>query len=212
MQTIQKTCFSFGAVALLLTGTRLGAEPANSVSYWPLKQGSTWTLTTTVQNKTFDQVITVTDVKADKGGSVATLGYTMAGNNIQVETYRTTPTEVTRLSSGQGGSGTIAPGLPIIKYPMKAGTTWTWKGNITANGMLSKGTSTLTVSGPTSIKTPAGTFSAMRVHSALVIMAQGQTLNAPNDYWFAPNVGLVKQYAKIGTFEVTGILKSYKLK
>ena len=201
-----------GAVVLLLTGARMSAAPGQTPDYWPLKVGSTWTVTTTAQNKSMDQVITVSDVKPDKGGSVATLQYTSGGKTVQIEKYSVTPQGIARLASGPDGSGTISPGLPIIKYPMKAGTTWNWKGDINFNGTNCKGTSTLTVSGPTNVKTPAGTFPCMKVHSQLTLSAQGQTFVAPNDYWFAPNVGIVQQHIQLGALNINGVLKSYKLK
>ena len=212
MKTLKPLFGASGAIALLLTASRMIADPAKPVSYWPFAQGSTWTLSTNVQNKTFDQIITVTSVKTDKGGSVATLNYTAGSKVVQVETYRTTPQEVARMSAGLDGSGVLSPPLPIIKYPMKAGNTWKWSGTITVHGVPVQGVSTLTVSGPTSVKTMGGTFSAFKVHSELVVTAQGQTQKVPNDYWFAPNVGLVRQQAQIGALTVDGSLKSYKLK
>lgn len=201
-----------GAAVVLLTGARISTSQSKTVNYWPFKEGSTWVLATTVQNKSSDQTITVSSVKPGMGGSIATLVYKVGPTVAQQETYLTTSAGMSRLSSGQPGSGTISPPIPIIKYPLKAGTSWTWKGDIITAMGKAQGTSTLTVSGPTSVVTPAGTFSAMQVHSDLIIMAQGQKVALPNDYWFAPNVGLVKQHAKLGAIEVNAVLKSYKLK
>jgi hypothetical protein len=39
----------------------------------------------------------------------------------------------------------------------------------------------------------------------------GQNLSVTNDYWFAPNIGLVKQAMKLQTLEVVGELTKYTL-
>ena len=52
----------------------------------------------------------------------------------------------------------------------------------------------------------------MKVHLVVTLSAQGQQFKLPNDYWFAPNVGLVKQTANLNGIVVDGELKSYKLK
>jgi hypothetical protein len=180
--------------------------------YWPMNEGSTWTFDTMIGNRKITQVIKVASVKQQGSARLATLEYAM-GQQISRETYQVTPQSVERVSSNMGGGDApINPPIPIIKYPLTAGKSWTWTGTITTMGQKLNGRSKLTVSGPTTVKTPAGTFRAMRVHSALRVEAQGKKLDSPNDYWFAPSVGMVRQSTVLGNITLNGTLRSYKLK
>jgi hypothetical protein len=44
------------------------------------------------------------------------------------------------------------------------------------------------------------------------MQASGEKTEFPNDYWFAPGVGMVQQSAKFGDIFVKGELTSYKVK
>jgi hypothetical protein len=192
--------------------TACTAAPPAAQDYWPMKLGNTWTLDTTVGAQKVPQVATVSDVKREGNATLATIKYSGGGRQFS-ETYRVTSQVVERVSSDMGqGSSPINPPIPIIKYPLTAGKKWDWSGTITTMGRAVNGNSRLTVTGPVSVKTPAGTFKAMRVHSALTVEAGGQKVNLPNDYWFAPGVGMVRQEATIMQTKISGILKSYKLK
>ena len=196
--------------AVLFTAGR-AAPPANP-DYWPMKAGNTWTYDATFGDKKMNQVAKVTSVKREGQATLATIEYATMGRTFS-ETYRVTAQSVERTSSNMGqGDSQINPPIPIIKYPLTAGKSWTWSGTITVQGQPVQGRSSLSVTGPTTVKTAAGTFKAMRVHSSLTIEAQGQKLILPNDYWFAPGVGMVRQHATIGATKVDGTMRSYKLK
>ena len=212
MKVSQVSIKCTAAIALLAASVCTGAKQAKPVSYWPFKVGSTWTLTTHIKQgakeQTADQVITVTSVS----GGVATLDYKVNGNAVQGEKYRFDANQVMRIASGPNAGNPISPGLPVIKYPMKAGDHWKWNGTIALMGQTIPGSGELSVSGPEQVKTPGGAFQAMKVHLVVTISAQGQKIVLPNDYWFAPNVGLIKQVANVNGMQVDGELKSYKLK
>lgn len=200
---------AIGAFCLCSTGH---AAPQATADYFPAKVGDTWTMTTDADGKKITQTVTVTAVKKVKGATEATFDYKADGKGLNTEVYRITPNAVNRLSGGLNGSTKMKPPITIIKYPLKAGDTWKWEGDILTNGQTIKATSELMVFGPETVKTPAGTFQAMRVHSALVVEGGGQKVEMPNDYWFAKGVGMVKQHASFGKVEIDGMLTKYNVK
>ena len=189
-----------------------GAAPKSAADYWPFREGNTWTIDTTIGEKKMTQVITVTKVTTKDGKTRAELEYKTEGRAIQLETYEVDANSIQRVSSGPNGANKLTPPLPVVQFPLTAGKKWDWKGEVvTSGGAPIKATAQLTVSGPEVIKTDAGTFSSMRVHLDLELVAEGETIKAPNDYWFASNIGMVKQKASIGGQEIEGLLTSYKL-
>lgn len=182
-----------------------------AADYWPFKEGSTWTIDTTVGEKKMTQVITVRKATTKEGKTRAELEYVTDKKIVQVEIYEVNDKSLVRLASGKDGANKLTPPFPVIQFPLTDGKKWQWKGEIATENGTFKGSSEQTVSGPETVKTDAGTFSATRVHVDLEIMAGEQTLKVVNDYWFAPNVGLVKQKATIGPQVIEGILTSYKL-
>jgi hypothetical protein len=199
-------------VALLGSFGRAGfAESA--IDYWPMKPGNTWQLVISVGEKRVSQNVIVTKVTTIARGNEATLEYSIDGKVNQTEVYRRTAAGLYRVKAGPGSGGTISPPFPQLIYPIAAGKKWKWKGFINTQGTSIPAESELTVSGPTTVKTPAGTFRAIKIHSELVVGAKGQMqANLPNDYWFAPNVGLVQQRLPAGAQTIEGTLQSYKLK
>lgn len=187
---------------------------SKTVNYYPLQEGNTWNYQFAVGAKSMQDIsATVTKVVPAAGGSEAQLEWRMNGKVMQVEVYRILPSELLRVKAGPGAGSTLSPPFPQIKYPLKPGQTWTWKGTVTTQGQAIPARSTVRVSGPAAIKTAAGTFRALHVHSELVVGQPGQsTMTVPNDYWFAPRVGLVAQKLPAGAQTLEGKLKSYKIK
>jgi hypothetical protein len=98
---------------------------------------------------------------------------------------------------------------------MAVGKKWEWSGTVEpADGPARKATALVRVTRRESIATKAGTFSAFRVELKLLVAGEGVT---PATYWFAPGVGLVKEYTAVRTpdnkkYEIAGILTRYTLK
>lgn len=198
------------AITLAFACSHAGAQA--SADYWPMKLGSTWKVSITAGDKKSSESVSVTKVKSINGEHEATIEYSLGGNVVMVEVYRRTASGLFRLKAGSGGAGAISPPFPQLLYPLKSGKKWSWKGSIDVAGTKIPAESVLTVDGPTAVKTPAGTFRALHIHSELVITVQGQPpRNVPNDYWFADGVGMVKQRLPTGSQVIEGVLESYKL-
>lgn len=198
------------ALAALLTGGPVAdAQKTGALNYYPLRKGNTWTYTFTLSGKTFNETATVTQ----SSSSQAQVDWKVNGKTTQVETYLIRPDALLRVKSGPGGGGQITPPFPQIRTPLKAGQQWTWKGSISIMDHVIAGSSTIRVSGPEPIKTPAGTFRCMHIHSDLALDRPGQpSIHLPNDYWFAAGVGLVAQRLSAGPQTIDAKLVRYQVK
>ncbi len=186
-------------------------DTKSAADFWPFHKGNTWTIAATLGEKKMTQVITVTKVVTKDGKTRAELEYKTDGRSTQLETYEADTHSIARVSSGPNGGNKLTPPLPVVQFPLTAGKKWNWKGKVALNGSSFNGSAVLAVSGPETIKTDAASFRTMRVHVDLEVMSGEQTLKVQNDYWFAANVGLVKQKATIGAQIIEGTITSYKL-
>lgn len=182
------------STCLLATGVCTAAQNDQAVNYWPLKTGCNWTMPVPDLNPNWVITVAVLSSTTTPGGnSNVTVDYTLNGKSIQKEVYQVTADEISRIKGGAEASGTMDPPLPIVKLPMKSGQTWNWKGTITVGATKVNASSQFTVTGPFLVSTPAGKFSAMKVHSALIINPGPKAVSMPNDSWYSSGIGLVKQ-------------------
>jgi hypothetical protein len=191
--------FTFAALALLAV-----AKVADNV--FPTKVGATWWFTGSAGANQFNPVCKISSSKKSGNKTVVVMQWTFNSQNIQTETYWVTPSEVVRVQSGAGGKTKINPPVPVIKYPLTVGKSWTWKGVITTDGTGIPGTANLRVSKMETVKSAAGTFNAYRVDMTLTLSAQGQTATIPNTYWFAPGKGMVKQSASLQGMNIEAVV------
>jgi hypothetical protein len=198
-------------MASICVWTHAQRAPKSAADYWPFREGNTWTMDTTVGEKKLTQIITVAKVTKTGGRTRAEVDYKTDGRSIQIEIYEVDASSIRRVAAGPNASAKLTPPLPVVQFPMTAGKKWSWKGEVATGGAPLKGTAQLTASGMETVKTGAGTFSAMRVHLELELAAGPQTIKVPNDYWFAPGIGLVRQKATVGQQTIEGVLTSYKL-
>ncbi len=135
--------------------------------------------------------------------------------NNQQQTYANyftvSSTGAVSLIGGKDSSGTydLVGGSWLLIPTNPTNQTWTFVALDTTNNTHI--TNNLSVVGITQVTVPAGTFSsALQIHDAF----QRGTSQVTNDYWYAPNVGLVKDYevdtAASGTVTTfTTVLNSY---
>ena len=58
-----------------------------------------------------------------------------------------------------------------------------------------------------------GSIKAYKVDLNLVVTAGGQSATIVNSYWYAPNIGMIKQAASFGNgTSIEGTVTSYKIK
>ncbi len=184
---------------------------------WPMAKGTSWTLETTMvdaathMQRKATQLVTVTQSREGKAGTIATLTYSIGGQLTQVERYMITPLGVYRTAAGLDGNAAVSPIMPLIKYPATPGAKWQWTGTVTQGKKKSQSTATLNAVGFESVKTPAGTYKALHVHSSTTSTENGKPQVIANDLWFAKGVGMVLQKATFGTITVRAVVSKVSL-
>ena len=203
--------------AALLSISSNAQQPASATNVWPFKKGNTWTFDASAADSATNKktplvlVITVSDVKKTPDGDEAIVEYHIGDKVTQTETYRTSTAGIVRTGGGNDGKSTLQPPLPLIKYPMKVGNKWDWKGTIQTPGGAVSGTAKYSVPELQTLKLAGQTMQAYRLHLVLTISQGGQSGDFVNDYWFVPNIGLVKQKLVVGTATIEGSLTKYSL-
>jgi hypothetical protein len=204
---------------LMLTGLIVCTKSAytqtatSAADYWPMKKGNTWSMLVKIGTDIIKkQVWKITNVEKTNDATIATLEISSA-TILQTEHFKVTSTQIESLELG-GGLYKLDTPLPIVKFPLTAGKTWSYKGTFTSlEEKPVKATATFTVSGPFQIKSPAGSFQAMCVHRELVFTGDKGSTHLPNDCWYAPGVGMVQQRYAASGITPTGNVKiqNYKL-
>jgi hypothetical protein len=184
---------------------------------WPMAKGTKWTLETTMvdaathMQRKATQLVTVTQSRSGKAGTIAAISYSIGGQVTQVERYMITPLGVYRTAGGADGNATISPIMPLVKYPATPGSKWQWAGTITQGTKKVPVSSTINVLGVETLKTPAGTYKTLHIHTTSTSNEDGKPQTFANDLWFAKGVGMVQQRATIGTLTVTAVVSKVAL-
>src|SRR5690606_27363612 len=100
---------------------------------------------------------------------------------------------------------TISPPQALLKLPVKMKKGETWEVDSTMNGTTLKGTFT---SGEEEITVPKGKFKTVTVSCADFQIGDN---SISVKYWFAPNVGMVKQELRLTGIVLTLELVDYKV-
>ena len=124
---MNRTFSVFGTMAVACAA--LNASAQSPMTLFPLKKGTMWQFSTTVQGRTLIQDVTVTDVKTMGNAKMATLEYKLNGQTAQTEVYRIDAKGIARVRAGAGGSGTVTPPLLVLPAKITAGAKWALEGN-----------------------------------------------------------------------------------
>ncbi len=184
---------------------------------FPTKKGSSWTFSGTAGSQKLKMTAEITSSTTSGGSSTVIMLWTQNGRSVQEETYTVSQGQVVRVKAGAGGAMQSSPPVPVIKYPMAVGKSWSWKGAELVGSMRIPASAQLKVAAKEAVKTAAGTFNAYRVDMKVTTSVQGQNVTATNSYWFAAGVGMVKQSAIVNIpggkpLVVTAALEKYEIK
>jgi len=172
------------------------AKPA--ASYFPLKKGYCWKYhmeLNDIDKRTSE--VTVTDIEEiarPDGTKAHGLKTEMSGfpNHTSTNWYLETEDGIeTNASPFPADWNENKSHIKYLKLPLSSGLSWEgeWSHGLRGAPYPSP---PITVSGPTSVTVPAGTFQAFRVHKE----SQSGCCPSANDCWYAPGVGLIKtQYS-----------------
>jgi hypothetical protein len=213
---IRRAAISFVSGVAILGSVSCGKKPAAAVAQptvkqnlFPFSQGSTWTYDSSVGLQNLTLVATVTGANVSGDQTIVTLRWTTNGNPSQEEMLYVTKDQVSRERSGPQGQLMLTPPLPMIKYPLEVGKSWTWSGTSAVSGrLIPQEPMIVRVVSIDKVHTAIGTFDAYRVEVASERVG-GSTLPTITN-WYAEGVGLVKQRAKIPNLGlITATLSKY---
>jgi len=185
-------------ILFCLVSVVAGQEPTKESSYYPLKVGNKWTyrftsgssgkvdVRVTKLEKVGDVMCALLEAKAGSDGTPTTEHVAVQADGV----YRYT-------SEGHK----IEPPLRFLKLPPKSGDRWDVDSK--SAGETVKGTFTL---GEADVTVPKGKFRA--VTSDTKDMTVGGN-KMEQTWWFAPEVGMVKQVYKFADKEVVLELESF---
>jgi hypothetical protein len=186
------------AALLVAVPTWAAADDPKQPNYYPLTKGSKWDFQVEAGGQKIDATSEITKSEVKGGKTYATAEINFAGQAITEEVsaddkgvYKTT---------FQGMK--LDKPLTVLKYPIKAGTTWTEK--VSAGGMDME--AKFTVKEAEKVTVPAGTYDKA-VPVDMNIQVGGQTISAT--VWYAENVGSVKQNVEVGGQSIKLELKKF---
>lgn len=184
---------------VLLASSGNEARAQKGEDYYPLKVGSTWTYKLTVNGMALAMNTKIAKTEKVDGKELSVLEAEVNGKVAATERLEKTAKGVLRYSTN--GVEAMPPFL-LLKYPAKAGDKWS--GDFTAGGKKAKFSSETSEE---TITVAAGKFKTLRV--AIRLEESGQVVNTT--YWFAPNVGYVKQTVDAGGLNIVMELEKYTI-
>ncbi len=171
-------------------------------NYYPLQVGNTWHYRITVQGNTANAVSSIAKVETIDGVPLARLEATVNGKVVSVEHLSVTDKGVFRhRNNGQE----ITPPICLLKFPVKAGSKW--DGDIAVGKEKGK---YFCEAAEESVTVAAGKFKTLRVAIRLESEENGNKKTVQTTYWFAQNVGFVKQTVEAGNLNVSGELEKFE--
>ena len=201
MKALARPLLLLLAVLLAVRALPAQDEKGYGSTYYPLQVGHKWTY------RAGNQKVVVEVSKKDmiarpgqkrKDTPAFTLTIT-SGDKSMTEQVAVLDDGVYRF---QAAGKAIDPPLRFFKLPLKNGDSWTV--DSASDGTPLKGTFK---AAEESAKVPAGSYQAMTVASTdFQIGTQTMQLQ----YWFAPQVGMVKQTVKVGSLDTTLELLSFE--
>ena len=189
-----------GSLAFLVLGTGLVSAQDKkalvSSEYYPLEVNARWEYVTTAGKKITTQV-----VKHEEIGGVmcARIEATLANNKKSSEYIRATKEGVFR---HQASDQAISPPLRFLKLPFEEGQTW----------KVESKTLGLAITGTFAVEKGTVTVLGKEYKDVLICKSTDFTIagkKIPHTYWFAKNIGMVKQVVNFGGQEMKLELKEY---
>lgn len=224
------------------TATQTQAVPAASAapgscqnSYFPVKNGATWTYSGQFSKEAYTQVLTIASTTSD--GFQANMQITDGSGNTLMATidpWTCTSAGLVELAgplgatlqsaSGSASMKTLSTTGMTIPTQIKSGDTWSQVSQLQFTTADKTYDTTLTYDftgfGTEQVTVAAGTFNAVKVqvHASTQAVLSGQTVavTVSGFEWFAPGVGRVKSSETVYAFGIPfaseeGELQSYKI-
>jgi hypothetical protein len=179
----------------------VGKAKAKVADYYPLKVGTKWHyLVDTGDGQKLQLTSQIGGVDHVDGKDFARLEVFAGAEAIpQTEHLQSTEEGVYRI---RWNSVVFSPPMCLIKYPLKPGQTW--GGESSAGGARIK--LDCSQGKPEEVQVPAGKYQAI----PCTIVGTAGPDKSTNVFWFAEDVGIVKQRSEVGSQIVTTELTKYE--
>lgn len=184
-----------GLTFACLTAVGMGEDAkVDKADYWPVKEGNKWTYRMETNGQTLELTQALAKVEKKGEHEIGELETTLNGQVIAREQISSSLKGIFR----HGFNGMeVDPPVQLLRLPCKKGDKWESEFNVGAEKAKVS-----CEAGEEDVTVAAGQYHAITVEVDTEI--QGQKITAK--YWFAPNVGLVKQ-----TFDLAGVAGSMEL-
>jgi hypothetical protein len=166
--------------------------------YYPIQPGNEWHFTLTVNGQSTKVIHRISKLETIDGQLLARLD---SPSTKDTEHLFQNEKGVFRARSN---GAPLTPPVQLIAFPAKAGTKW--KGEFTVNA--EKANYAGEIVKEETIKVPAGEFKTIRVH--IKLEQAGQQLDTT--YWFAQDVGFVKETVEAAGKPITLELDKFEQK
>jgi hypothetical protein len=187
------------AIGFTSAGERAAIGQDKSPDYFPLKAGTKWVFQVDQGGKKLKFSNQIAKVESTDGKSLALLETTVNGE--VTETVHLAATDKGIFRHRINGIE-LTPPVCFLKYPLKKDDTWETESTIGNEPLKIKGK----VFDAEDVTVPAGKYKAFRVE--LETSAAG--MRATTTFWFAPDVGVVKQSAENGGKTITAELEKFE--
>jgi hypothetical protein len=167
--------------------------------YFPLKAGTKWTYELSQGGKKVKINSQIAKVETTDGKSLSLFETTINGEVAATEHLASTDAGVFR---HRVNGIELAPPICILKYPLKKDDTWETETTIANEQLKIKGK----VIDNEEVTVAAGKYKAFRVE----VETSAAGMRATTTFWFAPDVGVVKQSTENAGKTVTAELQKFE--
>jgi hypothetical protein len=192
---------SVAALVLCVAFVAAGERPARTKpNYYPIEPGNQWTFRLEANGKEVTLVNRIAKIETINGTAMGRLEATIDGKIVATEHLEQNAKGVFRhRNNGQE----VEPALMLLRYPLKADDKW--EGELKVGDEKAKYTAD---TAEEEVTVAAGKFKTKRV--AIKLNQDGKTVDTT--YWFANNVGIVKQTVDVGGLSVVVELQKFEKK
>lgn len=178
---------------------KLAAEgKLTSQILYPMVENSTWAYDMQVQGKKMDMMIRIAGIEKSEKQQLYKVEAAFDGKVSATESFSN---DKQGLARHRNNGLELSPPLQLLRNPVKIGDKWQQK--IKHSGI------TMATTCKTSaevIDTPLGKLDTVKVSISTVV--EGVAIDT--DYWFAPDVGCVRQVLNLGQVKANMIIREHK--
>ncbi len=139
----------------------------------------------------------VDEVSKTSGSTTAKISVHGPDGVLDRATWRISPNGIDQ-TTGEASNLPFEPPLPIVKFPLKDGETWTYSGKgPRPTGGAGPFTQSFRAVGAEEVDTGVGRKQAFAIESTSKWTADGKNFRAEYKSWWAPDTGLVRSFQRV---------------